>query len=83
MTDITGYARTRNAREIERYCVNPGQATSYKIGHNKWIELRERARRRLGARFDLRTFHDACLLYGNMPLTVLDKHINDWIAAQA
>jgi len=83
MTDITGYARTRNAREIERYCVNPGQATSYKIGHNKWLELRERARRRLGASFDLRTFHDACLLYGNMPLTVLEKHINNWIATQA
>ncbi len=83
MTDVTGYARTRNAREIERYCVNPGQATSYKIGHNNWVRLREDAKKRLGAKFDLRAFHDACLLSGNMPLEVLDRHIADWVRSQA
>jgi uncharacterized protein (DUF885 family) len=83
MTDVTGYARTRNEREIDRYCVNPGQATSYKIGHNKWVELRERARRRLGPNFDLRAFHDHALLYGNMPLAVLERQVDDWVKSRA
>lgn len=83
MTDVTGYARTRNEREIDRYCINPGQATSYKIGHNKWVELRERAKRRLGGRFDLKAFHDHALLYGNMPLAVLERQVDDWVKSRA
>ena len=65
--------------EVERYCVWPGQACSYKIGVNTWNRLRDKARATLGGRFDLRRFHDAGLLAGAMPLAVLENVIDDWI----
>ena len=68
--------------EIERYCVWPGQACSYKIGVNTWNRLRDKARTALGPRFDIRRFHDAGLLQGAMPLTVLEGVINRWITAE-
>ncbi len=58
--------------EVERYAVWPGQACSYMVGKLTWLRLRERARARLGARFDIRDFHDAGLTAGAVPLTVLD-----------
>jgi uncharacterized protein (DUF885 family) len=67
--------------EIERYAIWPGQATSYMVGKMTITRLRERARAMLGQRFDLRKFHDAVLLNGATPLTVLDANINRWIAA--
>ena len=66
--------------EIDRYIVSPGQALAYKIGQRKFLELRERARRELGARFDIRAFHDAVLAEGALPLDVLDARIDAWIA---
>jgi uncharacterized protein (DUF885 family) len=69
--------------EIDRYIVWPGQAASYKLGHNEFVRLREDARRRLGARFDLKGFHDAVLLNGDMPLEVLGTVVNDWAARLA
>lgn len=66
------------ATEIERYSVSPGQACSYMVGKLTWLRLRDRARASLGARFDIRTFHDAGLLPGAMPLTVLDRVIADY-----
>ena len=66
--------------EIERYCVMPGQACSYMVGKLTWLAARERARRELGRKFDIRKFHDAGLLAGGMPLTVLDRVIDDYIA---
>jgi uncharacterized protein (DUF885 family) len=68
--------------EIDRYIVWPGQAASYKLGHNEFVRLREDARRRLGARFDIKGFHDAVLLNGDMPLEVLGTVVNDWVARQ-
>jgi hypothetical protein len=62
-------------REIERYVVWPGQACSYKIGQTVIANLRAEAERRLGNRFDIRAFHDAILLSGAMPLTVLERRI--------
>ncbi|HYN46394.1 MAG TPA: DUF885 family protein [Allosphingosinicella sp.] len=64
--------------EVERYVVWPGQACSYKIGHNEMVRLREEARARLGDRFDLKGFHDAVLLNGDMPLEVLATVVADW-----
>jgi len=81
MVANTGFPRPRTQREIDRYCVWPGQACSYKIGHNKWVELRQRAQRKLGPRFDLRDFHEV-LLDGSMPLTILEKRVEERIAAR-
>jgi uncharacterized protein (DUF885 family) len=65
--------------EVERYCVWPGQACSYMLGKLDWLRLRQKARDAMGARFDIRTFHDAGLLSGAMPLSVLDGRIDDYI----
>jgi uncharacterized protein (DUF885 family) len=68
--------------EVDRYIAWPGQALAYKLGQMKIIELRERARQQLGDRFDLRTFHDALLSDGPLPLDVLEANMNRWIEAQ-
>lgn len=72
MVDQTGMPRARVQREIDRYCIWPGQACSYKIGHVEWVRLRDEAKKRAGARFDLKAFHDV-LLQGPMPLVVLEQ----------
>jgi uncharacterized protein (DUF885 family) len=69
--------------EVERYVVWPGQACSYKLGHNEIVRLREQARGRLGARFDLKGFHDAVLQGGDMPLEVLANVVAEWTRTQA
>jgi len=68
-------------REVERYINWPGQATTYKVGQLKIFELRERAERALGTRFDLRDFHEVILGSGAVPLDVLEQRVNDYIAA--
>ena len=68
--------------EIDRYIDWPGQALAYKIGQLKISELREKASRELGPKFDLRAYNDAVLGTGSVPLEVLEKHIDAWIAAQ-
>ena len=64
---------------VERHIVMPGQATAYKIGMNKIIELREEAKVQLGKDFDLREFHDVVLLNGAVPLNILEEMIQDWV----
>ncbi|SNS05034.1 protein of unknown function [Sphingomonas laterariae] len=81
MVANTGFPRPRSLREVERYCVWPGQACSYKVGHNKWVELRKRAEAELGDRFNLPWFHDV-LLDGAMPLTILEARVNERIKAR-
>jgi uncharacterized protein (DUF885 family) len=66
--------------EVDRYCAWPGQACGYKVGHSEIVRLREKARGALGARFDLRTFDDALVLGGNVPLTLLETVIDRYIA---
>ncbi|HKR25678.1 MAG TPA: DUF885 family protein, partial [Allosphingosinicella sp.] len=77
-----GLDELSSTSEIERYVVWPGQACSYKIGHNEIVRLREDAKARLGPRFDLKSFHDAILLNGDMPLEVLATVVADWVRAR-
>ena len=65
--------------EVDRYIAWPGQALSYKMGQMKILELRERAQKELGPKFDLRAFHDAVLDQGPLPLDVLETKITEWI----
>ena len=69
-------------KEVERYIDNPGQALSYKIGMIKILELREKAKAELGARFDIRDFHDVVLQNGAVALPVLEELVDDYIAAR-
>jgi uncharacterized protein (DUF885 family) len=66
--------------EVRRYIVWPGQATSYKIGMNKILELRAQAEAELGDKFDIRGFHDAVLGGGSLPLSLLERRVHGWIA---
>jgi uncharacterized protein (DUF885 family) len=66
--------------EVQRYFVMPGQATGYKIGMIKILELREKAKQALGDKFDIRAFHDVVLGGGAVPITLLEQTIDEWIA---
>ena len=68
--------------EVRRYFVIPGQATAYKIGMQKFLDLRARAQKSLGARFDIRGFHDTVLGGGAMPLELLERRVNTWIESR-
>ncbi|OHE85544.1 MAG: hypothetical protein A3G75_06205 [Verrucomicrobia bacterium RIFCSPLOWO2_12_FULL_64_8] len=78
----TSLSETDVVAEVERYIVLPGQALAYKIGQLKLLELRARAQKALGPKFDLRRFHDAVLLDGAMPLSILEAKIDLWIATE-
>nr|WP_312053570.1 DUF885 family protein [Brevundimonas diminuta] len=81
MVDTLGDQESSIATEVERYCVWPGQASSYKVGHTTWVRLREDAKKRLGSRFDIKGFHDTGLNLGGVPLTVLERTMNAWTPA--
>ena len=70
---------TQAEQRVERYMVIPGQAVSYKVGELKILELREKARQKLGDQFDIREFHDEVLKDGSVPLVLLERKINSWI----
>ena len=82
MVRTTGYARARSQREVERYCTQMGQACSYKVGHIAWSRAREEAKSRLGAKFDIKQFHEV-LREGAMPLSILERRIRERTAAIA
>jgi len=69
--------------EVERYIVSPGQASSYKMGMKKILDLRARSESKLGERFDIRRFHHEVLRHGGVPLDLLEENIDTWIASEA
>jgi uncharacterized protein (DUF885 family) len=68
--------------EVRRYITLPGQATGYKIGMLKIVELRQKAEKELGPQFDLKGFHDLLIGSGSQPLPVLETRVNDWIRSK-
>ena len=82
MLEKTGMPETDVVAEIERYLVMPGQALAYKVGMQKILELRERAKSKLGDDFDLAAFHDLVLTGGDLPLALLEARVDAWIAEQ-
>ena len=82
MKDNSALTDANIEAEINRYISNPGQALAYKIGQMKIEELRARAEKELGAKFDLRRFHDAVLGQGSVPMDALEAQIDAWIAAE-
>ncbi len=82
MKDNTALSEHNIEAEVDRYITWPGQALAYKIGQLKFKQLRERAARELGSKFDLRRFHDELLGAGALPLSLVDDRIDHWIAAE-
>lgn len=82
MKKTTGMSDTEVRVEIERYIVWPAQATSYKIGMLKILELRDRAKNKMGNKFDLKEFHSLVLNQGIVPLFVLEDLVDEWIEAE-
>ncbi len=80
LTGETGKGQAAMTSEVDRYCVAPGQACGYKIGHNEIIRLRAKAQAALGPRFSLPAFDDAVVMTGGVPLTVLATAIDGYIA---
>jgi uncharacterized protein (DUF885 family) len=78
----TGMAESDVVAEIERYFVMPGQATAYKVGMIKILELRDYAKSELGDRFDIREFHNVVLTNGSMPLEMLGQLVHEYVAAK-
>jgi uncharacterized protein (DUF885 family) len=82
MLGYTGMGEDEVTAEIERYLVDPAQALAYKVGMLKFVELRERARRELGEQFDIRAFHEVVLTSGAVPIFILERLVDDWIASR-
>jgi uncharacterized protein (DUF885 family) len=82
MLEKTGKGEKDVTAEVERYIVDPSQACAYKVGMLKIQELRERAQRELGNKFNQREFHDAVLKNGALPLDILEEQINAYIQSK-
>jgi len=67
---------------VDRYCAWPGQACGYKVGHSAIVRLREKAKQDLGDKFNFRRFNDALVLGGSVPMTVLGRVIDGYVARE-
>jgi uncharacterized protein (DUF885 family) len=79
--DNNGSSPDKVRGEVDRYCAWPGQACGYKVGQNEIVRLRSKAKAALGSRYDLAAFDDALMMGGSVPLTLLDRVIDSYIAA--
>lgn len=82
-TDNTPNAESDAVKMVERHIVAPSQATAYKIGMNKILEVRQNAKKELGDKFDIREFHDVVLTSGAVPLNVLEDMVNEWVESKS
>jgi len=82
MIDNTPNPANDSRKEIERYVVWPSQATGYKIGMIKIYELREKAKKLMGNKFDIREFHDVVLANGAVPMNILEQLVDEYIASK-
>jgi len=80
MVNNTGLDEPYVRSEVERYIVTPGQAVTYKVGMLRILELRERAKAELGDAFSLPEFHDVVLGHGELPLSILERRVDEYIA---
>jgi uncharacterized protein (DUF885 family) len=78
--NVNGSNPLEVANEVDRYCAWPGQACGYQVGHTTIDQLRDKAKRELGRKFDLKAFDDAVVLGGNVPMDVLAKNVDEYIA---
>ncbi len=78
--NVNGSNPLEVANEVDRYCAWPGQACGYKIGHMTINQLRDKAKRELGSNYSLKAFDDAVVLGGNVPMDVLARNVDDYIA---
>lgn len=81
MIENGGTEENKATSEVERYLANPGQALTYKIGELKMQDLKAKYQKQLGAKFDIKKFHDTILLLGSVPLSALETHMEDWAKA--
>jgi uncharacterized protein (DUF885 family) len=82
MKENTALSEHNIKAEVDRYITWPGQALAYKIGQLKFLELRGRASKALGPKFDLRRFHDELLAAGALPLSMVEVRIDRWIETE-
>jgi len=78
----TPAAESACVKMVERHIVMPGQATAYKIGMNKILDLRENAKEQLGDKFDIKQFHNVVLTDGALPLTILESKVDSWVKSK-
>lgn len=78
----TPYSEDKNLKEVERYFIMPGQAVTYKVGQLKILELRQKAKKALKDKFDIKEFHDVILKNGAVPFSVLEQSVNNYISSK-
>ena len=81
-TENTALSPLNIETELARYVSWPGQALGYKVGELTYLRLREKAKAALGSKFDIRKFHDALLLAGALPLSIVEERIKNWVAKE-